>query len=327
MIIRKSTLLLLSTVVSPSTAYFAQVNNAHVEFIAASVDNSDPTHASKNSAAETTDNRPSLQHNTASSLWAVLENALESKSDMGYAAPKIMELFEEWVTQFAKEYQGVKEKSQRMLIWLENHVLIETHNAEKDVSFTLGHNEYSDLTHAEFKERMKLGEFASELINRDGKVFNFMEYDDEGGVIRKEHEGEGVQSSVEIEVSELSNYRLRGPTSSDSAVVAEERKLQTPVDPANAPASDKDEKDWHTDGFMGPIRQQGMCGACWSFSAIGAIEVAMAIDTYNAMSPDQKQGTLMKKGAKNDLGLVIPLSEQNLIDCDTLHEKGCNGGL
>jgi hypothetical protein len=28
-----------------------------------------------------------------------------------------------------------------------------------------------------------------------------------------------------------------------------------------------------------------------------------------------------------DLGLVVPLSEQNLIDCDTAYEKGCEGGL
>merc|ERR1719156_4164 len=60
---------------------------------------------------------------------------------------------------------------------------------------------------------------------------------------------------------------------------------------------------------MGPIKNQGLCGACWAFSAVGSIESSMAIDK------------------DNDLGLVVPLSEQNLIDCDTLREKGCEGGL
>ena len=59
-----------------------------------------------------------------------------------------------------------------------NTVLIETVNAKK-LSFTLGHNEFSDMTHTEFKKRMGLGEFAPELINREGKVFNFMEYNEE----------------------------------------------------------------------------------------------------------------------------------------------------
>lgn len=122
-----------------------------------------------------------------------------------------------------------------------NTVLIETVNAKK-LSFTLGHNEFSDMTHTEFKKRMGLGEFAPELINREGKVFNFMEYNEE---------------EEDEEEEELSNSRLRGGVVADEAVV--ERKLQgpVPINPANTPtATDKDEKDWHELGLMGPIRQQ-----------------------------------------------------------------------
>lgn len=40
-----------------------------------------------------------------------------------------------------------------------------------------------------------------------------------------------------------------------------------------------------------------------------------------------KVGVDESSGVVNDLGLVIPLSEQDIIDCDTAHEHGCMGGL
>jgi len=308
MIIRKSVLIFLSVAPSATYAYFSQVNNAHVDFIA-----TEELHDTHNSV-ETTSNRSSLQHKITSSLWNILEDALQKEKHayLGYAAPTIMSLFENWVHQYSKEFQSIEEKGKRMLIWLENHVLIETHNA-KVSSFTLGHNEFSDMTHTEFKKQMKLGEYTPELIHRDDKVFNFMEYNEEN------EEEEEVFS------------RLRG--SESAVVIAEKRRnLQVPIEP---PSSDKDtpttptittdEKDWHHLGFMGPIRQQGTCGACWSFSSIGAIESAMAINKFNQMTPEQ-QSELIQSNTNNNLGLT-PLSEQNLIDCDTLHEKGCAGGL
>jgi len=301
--------------VAPSVtyAYFSQVNNAHVDFIATEeYDDTTPSNS-----VETTSNRSSLQHKTTSSLWNILEDALQQQkhTHLGWAAPKIMQKFEDWVHQYSKEYQTIEEKAKRMLIWLENHVLIETHNAKVSNSFTLGHNEFSDMTHSEFKKQMKLGEFTPELIHRDDKVFNFMEYNEQS----------------EDEEEAMSN--LRGSTESSAAVIAEERrKLQVPIEPPSdmdtptTPTAITDEKDWHHLGFMGPIRQQGTCGACWSFSSIGAIESAMAINKFNSLTPE-KQSELIQSNTNNNLGLITPLSEQNLIDCDTLHEKGCAGGL
>ena len=111
--IKKSALLVLSTAALPATvsAYYAQVNNAHVDFIA--------SNSISATSVETTDNRSSLQHHA--SLWSTLEDALEQKSHLGYTVPKILELFEDWIEQFEKEYETVEEKSKRMLVWLENH--------------------------------------------------------------------------------------------------------------------------------------------------------------------------------------------------------------
>lgn len=62
--------------------------------------------------------------------------------------------------------------------------------------------------------------------------------------------------------------------------------------------------DWRTEGVVNSIKDQGQCGSCWAFSTITAVESAVAIKT----------------------GVLYSLSEQELVDCDTIINQGCNGG-
>jgi C1A family cysteine protease len=152
---------------------------------------------------------------------------------------------------FKKIYPSETELQQRFQIFKENVITIFQHNLEKKENYTMGINQFTDLTSQEFEKN----------VIHSGFI--------------------GATSSSLRGKSKCSQYSYQ------------QIKVPSSI-------------DWRTSGAVTPVKDQGQCGSCWSFSATGAMEGAWSISTGN----------------------LVSLSEEQLVDCSKRYGNlGCNGGL
>jgi cathepsin L len=106
----------------------------------------------------------------------------------------------------------------------------------------------------------------------------------------------GITNFADLTSAEFRSQYLTG-------FVPKVKLASSPVFQAPAKFLEPDSVDWSTKGAVTPIKNQGQCGSCWSFSTTGALEGASFIAGRGLTS----------------------LSEQNILDCDKGGDK-CEGG-
>ncbi|KAI1235295.1 hypothetical protein IHE44_0002938 [Lamprotornis superbus] len=204
---------------------------------------------------------------------------------------------------------GPHEYPRRLRIFLGNKRRIEEHNAGNH-SFQMGLNQFSDLTFAEFKKLYLWSEPQPSRAGPSAASWALQPGLQAGTALQ----GSLLQCSVCVgwspvphPVSVAGVGHWPGGQLSTAFLPRLQNCSATKGNFLRSSGPYPDSIDWRKKGnFVTPVKNQGACGSCWTFSTTGCLESAIAIAT----------------------GKLLSLAEQQLVDCaQAFNNHGCSGGL
>lgn len=181
--------------------------------------------------------------------------------------------FDDFSKSFKRNYKDMDEKHIKFTNYMNNYLKIKKHNNMKNVLFQKKINHFGDMSFEEIRSKiLRFNPFKSITMNTyKSPFFN----DESTSILIDEYKKKTMNFLQE-------NY----------------------PDEFAADNDDTEQYDWRKFNVSTNIKNQGLCGSCWAFSAVAAVE---------------SQYMIRKKEK-------VSLSEQQLIDCSSMNH-GCQGGF
>lgn len=211
------------------------------------------------------------------------------------ASSSLMDRFERWSERFQHMYSNDEHRSHVFSVWVENDKYIDSVNA-MNLTYTLGHNYFSGMNSAEFREYNGLNPFDVIVQPPSINIYDVEKVVCVGKCLKRRTtaSGNGRRTTNAVNVAGETLECVNGCLQLNKIA----RRMSTPSS-----------INWVEKGGVTGVKDQGQCGSCWSFSTTGALEGAYFVK----------------------YGRLPVFSEQQLVDCDNFQhggkDHGCNGGL